>query len=737
MAMSNEINNFAAHSGTPDPIDELQLIRYLDGRLEGAQKQEVEDLLRTNAAVRRRLDALREEERLLREALETLSEPSKRLSDKVISTLHTEERFRLQAIRNKRLRRNLVWGLGVAASFVLCVWLMKPRDSMGSAVAGTGGTVVLPTGERRPFGKNNSFYEKDQIVTAAGQFLRLRVSNEAQIDLDERSKLVVEKNKPEPAFRLESGRLGLQTAQQDVIVRLPQGMIRVTAGSVVDVWLPLVAKAEWPEWLMTPPMLGTASAKARGDNGLPAIVTVISGSVSANNDVVSGEGVQTTQGNRLPLYKNQTPVAKSVDLTSSRVIETRRGNSWHGADVAASASTGPQDRALIGLFDKPDFKELGQRLGMTKNTPEAVATALNQLQDGMMTGDPLARAEKLAAGQQALRAAYEPLASDDERRDFGRMLEGLAHLERGRSLMMKQSPDRVAAHAAFDAARVAFEEAIRQDGTPDTKPDWARQIAAGTSVTLRELSATNQSAVLAAYNHAVAQVWLMVDEPATKVRGAEAAKEFESLRSDLSKAVEGMAARLAHGMILQSSGKNEKAIEAYAEVLAVPMAGWSDSTRRYGDGLKQASLEAMAKLYRQMQQIDKLRMTQRDFAILYPLDEASPVAQDLRREYSAGLEELGDREQLAGRYEAAIDAYSDSFSARQPEEPAALYLKVLKAAVSGKDREQANAAVLKLEAKAKAGELNDAQKTEFEKLDAQAKTLPAAAPRANDGIKGL
>ena len=727
--MSNDINNFAAHSGSPDPIDELQLIRYLDGRLEGAQKQAVDDLLRTNAAVRRRLDALREEESLLREALETLSEPSKRLSDKVVATLHTEERFRLQAIRNKRLRRNLVWGLGVAASFVLCVWLMKPRDSMGSAVAGTGGTVVLPSGERRPFGKNSSFYERDQIVTAASQFLRLHVSNDAQIDLDERSKLVVEKNKPEPAFRLESGRLGLQTAQQDVIVRLPQGMIRVSAESVVDVWLPGAAKAEWPEWLMTLPAFDGAAAKPeKPESELPAVVTVISGGIAAMNDVVR-EGVSTPQGNRLRLYKGSKDLTgKSVDLSGSRVIETRRGNSWHSSD-----GNGPQDRALVGLFDKCDFTELGQRLGMTKNTPGAIAEALVQLQEGMKATDPSARAEKLAAGQQALRAAYEPLAADDERRDFGRMLEGLAHLERGRSLMQASTPDKVAAHAAFDAARVAFEEAIRPDGSVDNKPDWARQIAAGTSVTLHELSPANQSALLATFNHAVAQVWLAADETATKERTSEAAKELEALRNDLNKAVEGMAARLAHGMILQSGGRSDKAVEAYAEVLAVPMAGWSDATRHYGDGLKQASLLAMARLFHQTQQVEKLRTAVRDFAILYPLDETA-ATQEIRRELSAGLEELGDRENKAGRFETAVDAYSEVLELKKDDSD--IQVKAAKAAVQGKDRAQAEAVINKLNEKR--AKLNDVQQVELDKLNTQLEKLPAVQnSNAKDGVKGL
>lgn len=711
--MSNESENFAAHSGSPGPIDELQLIRYLDGRLEGAQKQAVEDLLRTNAAVRRRFDALREEETLLREALETLSEPSKRLSDKVVATLHTEERSRIQAIRNKRLRRNLVWGMSVAASFVLCVWLMKPRDSMGSAVAGTGGTVVLPSGERRPLGKNSSFYERDQIITAAGQFLRLRLSSEAQIDLDERSRLTVERSKPEAAFRLDAGRMGVLAAQQqDVLLHLPQGTVRVAAGSVVDVWLPVASRAEWPGWLMTAPS-GTAPANA---DAAPAVLTVISGYVHVVFEAMP-EGVSASLGNRI-VFTRKNHTSRAIDLSGSRVVETRRGNSWHAAEGG-----GPQDRALVGLFETTDFKDLGARLGMAKNTPAPVAEALAQLHYGMHAA---ARAENLAAGQQALRAAYEPLASDDERRDFGRMLEGLAHLERGRALMAAKNSDTVAARAAFDAARVAFEEALRPDsGAAESKPDWARQIAAGSSVTLRELSPAAQSALLASFNHAVAQVWLAGTDAESKERMAEAAKEFEALRNDLSKSVEGMAARLAHGLVLQAGGRSDKAIEACAEVLAVPMAGWSDATRRYGDGLKQAALLAMARLYRQARQIEKLHATARDFGILYPLEENSPAALELQRELNAGLREAGDRDAAAGRYESAVEYYAEWIRANPAATPdaAAVHIQALKAAIAARNGAYARAEVDTLAS----GELKKfVNESDLTKLREQAQALPAA-----------
>ena len=127
---------------------------------------------------------------------------------------------------------------------------------------------------------------------------------------------------------------------------------------------------------------------------------------------------------------------------------------------------------------------------------------------------------------------------------------------------------------------MAFEEALRADtSTAENRPDWARQLAAGSSVTLRDLSPANQSALLASFNHALAQVWLAVTDAQAKDRGVEAAKELETLRNDLNKSVEGLGVRLAHGLALQSGGRSDKAIEAFAEVLAMPMAGWSDANR--------------------------------------------------------------------------------------------------------------------------------------------------------------
>ena len=80
--MSSANNNFEGANGQsaqPSPEKsralsgdelELQLQRYVDGRLEAPARAEVEEILKRDAAARRMMDALREEEQLLRTAFE-------------------------------------------------------------------------------------------------------------------------------------------------------------------------------------------------------------------------------------------------------------------------------------------------------------------------------------------------------------------------------------------------------------------------------------------------------------------------------------------------------------------------------------------------------------------------------------------------------------------------------------------------------------------------------------------
>lgn len=651
------IENINPNDGTADAADEMLLSRYLEGRLEGAQKQTVEEQLRSSAAARRRLDALREEEKLLREALETLSEPTKRLGDKVIAALHNDERQRIQALRSRRWRRNAFAIMSAAATIVLCVWLVRPRDSMATVASGTPATLVTPVGERKALTKNSRIYEGDDLVTIQGQFVRLSLNADSAVDIDENSRVEFQKYNPS-TLSLESGRIGLAVpeGESEVTVRLPQGSVRAAAGSLLDIWLPQPSATQWPEVLE---LLSTGAKTAEVANtNLPAVITVISGAAVACNETFPS-GVSISAGNRVFLTPNDRK-SRKVDMAASRVIETRRGRSWHALD-----GVGPQDRTVIGLLDKPNFVELGQRLGLTRNTGKDVADALEALQQASQTIEPYVRAEKLAPAQQQLRLAYEALEAGDERRPFGRMLEGLAHMERGRALVARRSQDDlIAANAAFDAARVAFEEAMKisADATSAPaagKPDWAAAIAAGPSVTLRDLSPALQSSMLASFHHALAKYW--VGRTAGEANDSlAAAKEFETLRGDLGRSVESMAVRLAEGLAYKQAGKTQKAIEAYEEVLAMSTAGISEASRKQADGIRQATLLAFAKLYVDAKEPARARQIQQDYSLLFPLETLanSPVYSEIERMLNETRIEDAQQAMEAKKFDVAEELYS-------------------------------------------------------------------------------
>src|SRR5258708_1164154 len=141
-------------SSNPDPVDELLLPRSMEGRLNEKERLSTEALLRTSAAARRTLDALREEERLLAESLQRRSEPGKRLGDKVIAALHAEERFRLEGLRRQRLRRQVFSFIGLAACLLLAIWVVKRRQSAGNAGSGSSATVAPPSRQPRPLSQN-------------------------------------------------------------------------------------------------------------------------------------------------------------------------------------------------------------------------------------------------------------------------------------------------------------------------------------------------------------------------------------------------------------------------------------------------------------------------------------------------------------------------------------------------------------------------------------------------------
>jgi hypothetical protein len=618
-------------------VDELQLQRYLDGRLSVRERVIVEDMLKTNAAARRTLSALREEDRLLRDAFEARIEPAKRAGDRVLLTLNNEERFRLNALRSRQLRRQVFAALASAACLFLAVWLIKPRDAAGTALSGTPATLITPSEEKRPITRSARIYEGDQIVTAQGQFLRVQLAGGALLDIDENSRVRLEKDAV-PALRLDAGRIGLdcRSARQGMVVNLPQGAARAAAGSHTDLWLPPArAAVNWPDLLAPLPF---PAQNADAPQPATAVVTVMSGSVSMAGGAFA-DGLQLSDGQRV-IFTAEARRTDLVNFSASQVFDTRTEKSWH-----ASEGNGPRDYVRIGLLDRPDFVELGVALKLTRKELAPLNDALKLLQEGMLTPDAALRAGKLASGQQALRIALEPLGAADESRHLGRMLEGMAHFERGQALLLQEKPDRPAASIAFAAAAAAFDEARQPVAIPGVvtpkhdKLAWVGQLTAGDLTrTLADLVPFDHSALRAAYYHAIADYWRVQTSPVNEGDAVILAvsQEFASLRPKLGRSTEALCARLGEALCCTFAGNRAKAVDLLQQLLAVSLDGASNASRADGEGLKQAALVELVRLHVQDKELKKARLAARDFAILYPLQSNSPAAREIQRLLESG-----------------------------------------------------------------------------------------------------
>lgn len=724
-------------------VDELQLHRYLEGHLSDKERESVDEILRTQPAARRMLDALREEEKLLRDCMDVRVESSARLSDKVIATLHAEERFRLNAMRNRRLRRQIIGVVSMAACLFLIFWLAKPREAAGTAVSGSSATLVTPSGEHRVLAKNVRIYDGDQLSATDGQFIRLRLSNSAVVDIDEHSKLTLEKpnyerNDNAQVLNLESGRIGIDASgRQDVLVQLPQGTVRVLSGARVDIWLPEFGGAKWPEIIEPAPGISTENVSANRDRS--AVLTVFSGTALVGNEALPS-GASVSGGYRA-IFTPQSKVVRKIDLNGSIVLDTRSSAGWHGVDAMAPGLN------LVGLLDTPDFIEMGRRFHMTENAP-AVAEALKQMQDAIQIAPAAERADKLALGQEALRSAYEPFKSADERRRFGRTLEGIAHLQRGRALLNKTnawsehgSEERQSAYVAFKAACVAFEESLDPSFTgelPATdKPKvniWAHGLSNNGAI-LTDLSPAEQSSLLACYMHAVALDWQAAVEPKlqpTKHAGEEvalqAAREFADMRVDLGRSVESLSARYAEGLALKRGRQPAKAIDAFREVLSVPLAGCTANARQAADGIKQAAALALVQIHLATGKAEDAQKDADEFWLLYPLENrnTNPAAQEIERALDGNLLKDADAAMKSNQYEAAVELYDELFeksASATSKTTIPARLQRLKALIALKNGPRA-----RREAAEMAANVPSQHQAEYKALASQAEGLPIPPP---------
>ena len=635
MSDSNDIMNTNATNanGAAEPTDWILLHRYLENRVDPQERLNVEEILRTNAAARRTLDALREEQRLLREALEVRAEPSHRLGDKVLFQLYAEERTRQQAARSRRWRRHASIGIGIAAAVALCIFLIRPRDAAGTAEYGAVAQVVPLSGDVRLLTHGTRIYEGDCVYTLPGQFIRLKLFNKSHLDLDESSRIVVEKGGNSPALRLLSGRLGLNAigTRNTAVIYLPQGSVTVPPGAQVDVWLPQPSNAIGA---LAPALLPGApldnSAKSSDLSG-SAVVTVLKGSINVANEQ-SPNGVTLSDGQRIVFTAGASIAAGSSAISKidmGELLEARDDSTcWNKQE------TGPQDRSALGLLDEQDYVDLGRRLKMDVKIPAPIPQALQSLQAAHAEKTPAERAAKLSAGQTELRRAYDVLELTDVRRPYTRMVEGLAHSERGRLLADTNGKPEASASSAFEAACVAFEEALRpnaEDTTAKPANAWIDELKKpGLGIKLADLPSSEQSALLATFHHAVALYWQA--RSGDKARAKDAAAEFESLFQALGHHIESLEAKYGEGLSYGLTGEHDKAIETFKLVLAVPLAGCADNSRRIGEGIRQSTLLALTREYIADGKLTEARQVAEQFKALYPLEPANPALLEIQSE---------------------------------------------------------------------------------------------------------
>src|SRR4029079_299544 len=118
---------------------------------------------------------------------------------------------------------------------------------------------------------------------------------------------------------------------------------------------------------------------------------------------------------------------------------------------------------------------------------------------------------------------------------------------------------------------------------------WAASVRdSGSGRELTDLTSAEQSGMLARLYHAAALYWQAANG-GDKSHLNQAADEFDTLFNGLGQHIEALEAKYGQGLAFGLAGDHAKAIEAFKVVLALPLAGCAENTRRLGDGIRQSA----------------------------------------------------------------------------------------------------------------------------------------------------
>jgi hypothetical protein len=271
-------------------------------------------------------------------------------------------------------------------------------------------------------------------------------------------------------------------------------------------------------------------------------------------------------------------------------------------------------------------------------------------------GEAAERAQRLGQGQQLLRSATQGLPLSNQLRWQGRVLEGLAHYERGRALLaVRTAKAKLEAESAFLAAAVACHEALagaRKDLAPVTEvaPGLAERNAPklSASTRLRDLLPVEQALLLARFYKAWALFHLkqLTAFPETEeLASAEVASEdpaalFETAAGALDQSVEGLAARYGQALALAQTQRLGEAQTILTELGSTSVAGLAPGAHAHVQGLRQWALVEAARLDMQLREWAKVRTVVEAFRLRFPLDSDAPAARELAQvcEEAQGVE---------------------------------------------------------------------------------------------------
>lgn len=649
------------------PVFGVELQRYMDGRLSPAEQQQLEERLKTDAATRRTLDAMREEVKLLREGLEHLSEPPYKIADKVMQGVYEDYRRRMAAVRARRLRNRFVAALSAAALLMLAVWMVRPRDPAGEVASGN--RVNLLRGDvLEPLSKHGKLHEGDVLVTGRGEFARLRFADGSIVDLDEDSRLVVETVRNGTAIlQLEAGRAGIEVGGENLgfTLKTGAGQLQADPGAALDVWLPAPSVARMPQGLDA----WKAAAPAEKPGAAPGVVAlaVQDGTVYIHTpDYPRGLAIEAL---RRVVFGPGKPLNGGGVLAAPHALDSRR-EAWAAAD-----GSGPQDRVLLGLFAPFDFQDLSRRFGLQGDLPggetaaKAMQTALSELQAAGAAVQPADIAARLSHGQQLLREVAQGFPLSFEGRRRARVLEGLAHYERGRVLQaLNTAQGRSGAQAAFLAATVAFNEAMSGGSGEESVPrapglaelKLAPRVDAATR--LRDLSADESAFLLAEFYRPWALFHMQETGAAAEMPASDAVQAFDAALELCGRSVEGLAARYGKALALQRAGRTSEALAALDELSGTSVAGLNNDSLALAHGLRQAAHVERVRIHAVAGQSEGVNAASEEFRTRYPLDADGPAGQAIRDLQHALLFQSASKALQERRFDDASRFYVAIFS---------------------------------------------------------------------------